>query len=132
MAVSFGFGQDGINYTHLQDCKRNFHTSPFAETLPNLATKSCRLFFTQQKMELVTEVPCCFALVSVFSYAAPNLVLDNEHPQLFQLFAQLFDVKGHNAVFDVDIGAVVKDVQGAVHIQVKGLCHPVGLRDMLV
>ena len=34
-------------------------------------------------------------------------------------------------VFDVDVGAVVKHVQAAVHIQIKGLCHPVGLRDML-
>ena len=83
-------------------------------------------------MELVAEIPCRLALAAVLRHAAPNLVLDNEHPQLFQLFAQLFNIKGHNAVFDVDVGAVVKHIQGAVHIQVKGLRHPVGLRDMLV
>ena len=48
------------------------------------------------------------------------------------MFAQLFNVKGHNAVLNVDVGAVVKDVQAAVYIQVKGLRHTVGLRDMLV
>lgn len=48
------------------------------------------------------------------------------------MFSQLFNIKGHNAVFDVDIGAVVKDVQAAVYIQVKGLRHTVSLREMLV
>ena len=83
-------------------------------------------------MELVAEVPRRLALAAVLGHAAPNLVLDNEHPQLFELFSQLFNIKSHNAVLNVDVGAVVKDVQAAVYIQVKGLRHTVGLRDMLV
>ena len=83
-------------------------------------------------MELVAEVPRRLALAAVLGHTAPNLVLDNEHPQLFKLLAQLLDVESHNAVLDVDIGAVIKDVQAAVYIQVKSLRHTVGLRDMLV
>ena len=83
-------------------------------------------------MELVAEIPRCLALAAVLGHTAPNLVLDNEHPQLFELFSQLFNIKGHNAVLDVDIGTVVKDVQASVYIQVKGLRHTVSLRDMLV
>ena len=37
-----------------------------------------------------------------------------------------------NAVLNVDVGSVVEHIEAAGHIQVKGLCHPVGLRDMLV
>ena len=106
--------------------------SPFSESLPNLAGESCRLFLSQKQMELVAEVPRRLALAAVLGHAAPNLVLDNEHPQLFELFSQLFNIKSHNAVLNVDVGAVVKDVQAAVYIQVKGLRHTVGLRDMLV
>ena len=58
-------------------------------------------------------------MVADLGHAVPNLVLDNEHPKFFQLFPQLFDVKGHNVVFNVDIGTVVKDIQETVHIQVK-------------
>ena len=40
------------------------------------------------------------------------------------------DVEAHKPVFNVHIGTVVKDVEAAGHIEVKGLRHPVGLRDM--
>ena len=83
-------------------------------------------------MELVGKVPCGLALAAVGGDAAPNLVLDNEHPQLFELFAQLLDVKGHKPVPDVHVGAVIKYIQGAGHIQVKGLRHTVSLRDVLI
>src|SRR5699024_2521735 len=85
--------------------------APFSEPLPNLTGESSCLFLSQKQMELVAEVPRRLALAAVLGHTAPNLVLDNEHPQLFKLLAQLLDVESHNAVLDVDIGAVVKDVQ---------------------
>ena len=62
---------------------------------------------------------------------ATNLILDNQHPQLFQLLAQILDVEARKPVFNVHIGTVVKDVEAAGHIEVKGLRHTVGLRDVL-
>ena len=128
------------NVFDLRGRKQVFHVlrrpgrdaAPFSEPLPNLAGESRRLFLAQKQMELVAEIPRCLALAAVLGHTAPNLVLDNEHPQLFELFSQLFNIKGHNAVLDVDIGTVVKDVQASVYIQVKGLRHTVSLRDMLV
>ena len=82
-------------------------------------------------MELVGKVPGGAALPAVGGDTAPNLILDNEHPQLFELFPQILDVEAHKPVFNVHIGTVVKDVEAAGHIEVKGLRHPVGLRDVL-
>ena len=42
----------------------------------------------------------------VFCHTAPNLILDNEHPQLFKLLSQLLDVVADNPVIHIDIGFV--------------------------
>ena len=47
----------------------------------------------------------------------PHRVLDNEHPRIFQVFAQALDVKADQPVADVHRGAVVEEVEGAVDIQ---------------
>ena len=48
--------------------------------------------------------------------AVPHLVLDHQHPDLFQLLAQLLDVVADDAVIDVDRSAVVEHVQGAGNV----------------
>ena len=112
--------------------RTGWDAAPFPEPLPDFSGIGCRLFLFQKQVELVGKVPCGLALAAVGGDTAPNLVLDNEHPQLFELLAQLLDVKGHKPVADVHVGTVVKDIQGAGHIQVKGLRHTVSLRDVLI
>ena len=41
-------------------------------------------------------------------HTVPHLILDNQHPQLFQLFPQVFDVKADNPVVQLHVGTVVK------------------------
>ncbi len=54
--------------------------------------------------------------------AVPHLVLDDQHPQLLQLFAQLLDVVADDPIVDVHVGAVVEHIQTAsdVNFQRRG------------
>ena len=107
-------------------------TAPLAEAFPNLGAVRRSLFLLQQKVELVHEIPGGAPDGPVDGDGVPHRVLDNEHPRLFQVLAQALDVKADKAVGDVHGGTVVEEVEGAVHIQVQCLGHPVGLRDVLV
>ena len=48
---------------------------------------------------------------TVDRYPVPNLVLDDEHPDLFQLFSQLLNVKADDPVIDIHVCPVVKHIQ---------------------
>ena len=91
-------------------------TAPFAKAFPNLHAPGTDLA-AQQKMELVHEVPGGFALIPVLGNTVPSLVLDHQHTQAFELLSQLLDIEADNAVVDIHIGTVVKNIQTAVHIQ---------------
>ena len=68
-------------------------------------------------MKLVDVVPRRLALAAVERYAVPHLVLDNEHTDFFKLGAEFLNVKADKAVVNVNVCAVVKQVQAAVYIQ---------------
>ena len=53
---------------------------------------------------------------TVHRYPVPDLILDYEHPNLFQLFSQFFDVKADNAVIDIHVCLMVKYIQRACNI----------------
>ena len=46
----------------------------------------------------------------------PYLILHHQHPDFFELLAQLLDVIADNAVLDIHIGTVVEHIQRAGHI----------------
>ena len=55
------------------------------------------------------EIHLCSSVglfVAVQSNSAPNLVLNNEHCNLLELTAELFNVKADKSVTDVNVGAV--------------------------
>ncbi len=145
LAVAAGLIEQGNEVAVFQDVfdlrggKQVFHilrgpgrdAAPLAKTLPDFSGIRRRLFLFQKQMELVGKIPGSLAHAAVGGDTAPNLILDNQHPQLFQLLAQILDVEAHKPVFNVHIGTVIKDIQATGHIQVKGLRHPVGLRDVL-
>lgn len=58
----------------------------------------------------------------------PYLVLDHQHTQAFELLSQLLDIKADNAVVDIHIGTVVKNIQTAMHIQFQRCRNPLRLR----
>ncbi len=85
---------------------------PLSESLPNLHGVGGGLLFLKQQMEFIDVVAGAYALGTVGGYAAPNLILDDEHAQLLQLLAQFLDVKANQAVLDIHVGPVVKDIEG--------------------
>ena len=44
-------------------------------------------------------------------HPVPNLILDDQHPQLLQLFSQIFHVIAYDPVIKFHIGPVIKDIQ---------------------
>ena len=83
-------------------------------------------------MELVHIVAGGPAGRAVFRDAAPDLVLDDQHPELFQLFTELLDVIADQAVLDIDVGTVVEEVQGSLHIDLQRRRHMVGFLFLLL
>ena len=53
---------------------------------------------------------------TVHRYPVPDLILDYEHPNLFQLFAKFFDVKADNTVIDIHVRLMVKYIQRTCNI----------------
>ena len=102
-------------------------TAPFAKAFPNLHAPGTNLA-AQKKVELVHEVPGGFALIPVLGNTVPHLVLDHQHTQAFELLSQLLDIEADNAVVDIHIGTVVKNIQAAMHIQFQCRRDPLCLR----
>ena len=49
-------------------------------------------------------------------------------PQAFELLSQLLDIEADNAVVDIHVGTVVKNIQAAMHIQFQCRRDPLCLR----
>ena len=60
--------------------------------------------------------------IAVQCHAVPDLVLDHEHSELFELFAEIFDIEADDAVVELDVGAVVEDLQRAVYVDLQCRC----------
>ena len=52
-------------------------------------------------MEFIDIVSRGFSRAAVCCHTAPHGILNDEHSQLFELFAELFDVKADDAVIDI-------------------------------
>ncbi len=77
-------------------CDAHGDTAPFSEPLPDFHAVCCGLFLFQQEVELVYIVSRVLFVVAVDGNTVPDLILNNEHTQLFKLFSQLFDVEADN------------------------------------
>ena len=67
-------------------------------------------------MEFVYIVPCVLFSAAVDGDTVPDLILYDEHPQFFQLFAQLLDVEADDAVIQFHIGLVVEHPQRTIDV----------------
>ena len=93
----------------LRDAGRD--AAPFAEAFPDLDAVGSRLLFAQQKVELVHVVPGRLALGAVLCYTSPDLVLNDQHAKLFQLFTQFLNVITDQAVLHIHVRPVIEHVQ---------------------
>ena len=59
-------------------------------------------------MELIYIISGGLMGTTVDRYPVPDLILYNEHPQLFKLLAQILDVKTDNPVIQFHIRLMVK------------------------
>ena len=100
--------------------------APFAEALPDFNGIGRRLSFFQQKVEFIDIVPRGFSRAAVCRHAAPHGILNDEHPQLFELLTELLDVKADYAVVDVHIRPMVEHIQRAFDVDFQCGSHMMG------
>ena len=96
--------------------------APFTETLPDFHGVAGGLFLFQQQMELVNVIPGGLPGRTVDGDAVPDLILDDQHTDLFQLLAQLLDVVADDAAAYIHIGVMVKHIQRAGDIDFQSRC----------
>ena len=109
--------ENGLNFAALQQA---FHIlgdpagdgPPFAETPENLHTVRRRLGLRQQNVKLVLIYPGRPPPVPVLRHPAPDLVREDQQPDLFEHLPQGLDVEAQEAGIDLDVGSVVKEVEG--------------------
>ena len=100
--------------------------APFPKTLPDFYGIGSGLFFFQKKMELIHIVASGFTLSTVLCHPSPNLILDNQHPDFFQLLSKLFDVIADEPVFNIYVRPVIEQVQRTFDVNFQCSCHMVG------
>ena len=104
----------------LGDARGN--AAPLAKALPYLHRIGGGLLLLQKKVHFVDIVAGGLALLPVDRDAVPHRVLHHQHPDLFELLAQLLDIEADHAVFDIHVAAVVEHVEraGDIDFQRRG------------
>ena len=77
-------------------------------------------------MELVNIISGRFTGRTVGSYTPPDLILNDQHTDFFQLIAQLLNVEAHQTILNIHIGSVVKQFQRTLNIDFQGGRYMVG------
>ena len=67
-------------------------------------------------MHFIHVVARRFSLTPVLRHSPPDLILHDQHPDLFQLFSEILDVIADEAVVDVNVRPVVEDIERTAHI----------------
>ena len=101
----------------LRDTGRD--SAPFSETLPDFNGISRRLIFFEQKVHFINIVSGGLVDFTIECHPVPDLILYDEHTDLFELFAELLDVIGNRTAANIHIGTVIKD---KIKIEVCLLC----------
>ena len=105
-------------------CNTCRDTTPLTESLPNFHTVCCCLFFFQQQMKLINIISGTLTCRAVDCYSIPDLILHNKHPQFFQLFSKVFNVKADHTVIQFHVCSVIKYFQRTININFKGSGKP--------
>ena len=103
------------------------YAAPFPEPLVYLAGIGGCLRLLEKQVKFVHQVARVLFGGAVLSDPVPNLVLDNEHTEFFELLAELLYIKTYETVVYVDIRPVVKDIQAPVYVDLDRGSHPLRL-----
>ena len=105
--------------------------APLPKPFPDFNGIGGGLVLFEQQVHLVNVVTGGLVGGAVDGNAVPHLVLDHQHPQLFQLLAQLLDVVADDPVVNVHVGPVVEHVQTAGDVDFQRRGDEVGLLFLL-
>ena len=100
----------------------------FAEHLPDGHEVAGGQRVTEQDMELVKIAPCRHAVFEVGSHRRSDKIVGDVHGDLAEVFAHTFQHKAHHAGIEVDVGRMVKEVEGACAVKLQRRGDPLGLR----
>ena len=79
-------------------------------------------------MELIKIAPCRHAVFEVGSHRRSDKIVGDVHGNLAEVFAHTFQHKAHHAGIEVDVGRMVKEIEGARAVKLQRRCDPLGLR----
>ena len=82
-------------------------------------------------MHLINVITGGLVRLAVDGHAVPHRVLHDQHTDFLQLLAQFLDIEGHDAVFDIDAGAVIEHIQRTGDIDFKRCCDVLRLLFLL-
>ena len=92
----------------------------FAESLPTFLQECGAVLIREEKINFIDVHPGTFAFFVIGDHAIENSVEHDEHPHSFHLVGELGQVENGEAVVEIDIGFVSKDIQGAVGVKLDG------------
>ena len=70
-------------------------------------------------MKLINIISGTLICRAIDCYSIPDLILYNEHPQFFQLFPKVFNVKADHTVIQFHVCSVIKYFQRTININFK-------------
>ncbi len=79
-------------------------------------------------MELVKIAPCRHTVFEVGSHRRRDKIVGDVHGDLAEIFAHAFQHKAHHAGIEVDVGRMVKEIEGACAVKLQRRGDPLGLR----
>ena len=82
---------------------------------------------TEQDMELIEVAPCRHALPEVGIYRLGHKFICDVHGDLAEVFSHVFQHDTHHPAVGFHIRGMVKQVEGAGAVELKGSCHTPGL-----
>ena len=79
-------------------------------------------------MELVKIAPCRHTVFEVGSHRRSDKIVGDVHGNLAEVFAHAFEHKAYHAGIEVDVGRMVKEVEGACAVKLQRRGNPLCLR----
>ena len=74
-------------------------------------------------MKFIDIVAGDFSFRTVACHSVPDVILNNQHTDLFQLIAQFLNVKADDTILQVNIRSVIEQILRAVDIHFKRVCY---------
>ena len=74
-------------------------------------------------MKFIDIVAGDFSFRTVSCHSVPDVILNDQHTDLFQLIAQFLNVKADDTILQVNIRSVIEQILRAVDIHFKRVCY---------